>query len=223
MQEVFKLNEKEILTALEQMEKNSKKRKFEQTIELTINFKDMDPKKADNQIDVKVNFPHSTGRGSGKALLFAKTKEFADKVKELFATIIMEDKISELKKTDIAKILEHDVLLAEGSAMLTVGKHLGQDLAPKGKMPKPITPQQADEIKNIVSSAKSSVRITNKKGKGIPLVQVVVGKESFKEKDLAENILTAVKAVENVLPKKKQNIKSIFVKKTMGQAIRVSI
>ncbi len=210
-----------IKKALTTIDKNSKERKFEQTIELVINFKGMDTKKPVNQIDVKVQFPHSTGKGSGKALLFARSQDFADKLKEQFSTIIMEDTISNLKKSDIQKILSHDVLLAEGPVMITVGKYLGQELAPRGKMPKPVSSENPQQITPMLESMKSTVRITNKKGKGIPLVQVVVGKESFSHEELLDNILLAFKSVSDALPRKKENIKSVFVKKTMGPAVKI--
>ena len=214
------MSKNDVLQALESLEKNSKKRKFEQTIELLINFKGINPAKPQNQVDVKVDFPHATGKSSGRALLYAKTPEFVDNVKDQFSKVIMEGQIASLSKKDKAEIFTFDVSLAEGPVMVTVAKHLGQELAPKGKMPKPVQ-QSAVQVKEMLSTMKSAVRITNKKGKGIPLVQVVLGKESLGAEALSENALVAIKAVTEALPRKKENIKSIFVKKTMSSAVRV--
>ncbi len=210
-----------VLASLQEMDQKSKKRNFLEQIELIINLSGLDPKKPDGQVDLKIDLPYSTGRGEGKALLFARSDSFAATMKEDFETIIMEDKIPSLKKQDIQKILQHDVLLAEGPAMIAVGKYLGQELAPKGKMPKPVTTNPA-EVRSELEKLKSSVRITNRRGKGIPIIQVVVGNDSMEREKIAKNILKICEEVEKVLPRKKQNIKSIIVKKTMGPAIKIS-
>jgi len=136
-----------------------------------------------------------------------------------FETIIMEDKIPSIKKQDLQKIIKHDVLVAEGPAMILVGKHLGQDLAPKGKMPKPVS-TDPEEVRSELARLKSSVRITNRRGKGIPVIQIVIGNDSMERESIAKNILKAYEEVEKSLPRKRQNIKSVIVKKTMGPAIR---
>ncbi len=202
------------------MDSKSKKRNFNQQIELIVNFRGIDAKKPSGQVDIKLDLPHSTGRGEGKALLFARSDSFAATMKEDFETIIMEGKIPELKKQQIQSILQHDVFVAEAPVMIAVGKYLGQDLAPKGKMPKPVSTDPG-EVRAELSKMKSRVRVTNRRGKGIPLVQVVVGNDSMERNKIAENILRIYEEVEKALPRKKQNVKSVIVKKTMGSAIRI--
>ena len=214
------MKKEEALKALKELDSKGKKRNFSQSIELIINFHGLDPKKPNQQVDLKLELPYSTGRGEGKALLFAKTKSFADAVKGDFARVIMEEEIPKLKKKDISEILSYDVLLAEGPVMVPVGKHLGQELAPKGKMPKPVEPI-AENAKRELEKMKTSIRVTNRRGKGVPLVQVLVGKEEMKPEETAENIVKVYGEVEKALPKQKQNIKSVFVKKTMSPVVRI--
>jgi len=209
-----------VLNALKELDSKGKKRNFSQSIELIINFRGIDPKKPNQQVDLKLELPYSTGKGEGKALLFAKTKSFADAVKEDFSKVIMEEEIPKLKKKDVNEILSFDVLLAEGPVMIPVGKHLGQELAPKGKMPKPVEPI-AESARKELEKMKTSVRVTNRRGKGVPLVQVLVGKEEMALEEIAENIVKIYNEVEKALPKQKQNIKSVFVKKTMSPVVRV--
>lgn len=214
------MKKEKVLSALNQLEAKSKKRNFNQSIELIINFKGLDLKKPGQLIDLKVELPFSTGKGENKALLFARTKSFIEAVKNDFARVIFEDEIPKLKKKDIAEIASFDVLLAEGPVMISVGKYLGQELAPKGKIPKPIEPEPTLAKKEL-EKTKTSIRITNRKGKGIPMVQVLVGKESMKPEEIAENIVRVYNEVEKALPKQKQNIKSVMLKKTMSPVVKV--
>ena len=214
------MNKKELIDALNQMEAQSKKRKFTQTVELMINLKGLDLGKPDSQIDLKINLPHSTGRQAGKTLLFAKTDDFASKAKGAFDKIIMEPDISSLKKDELQQILTYDLSLAEGPAILTVAKYLGQTLAPKGKMPKPVKDTQTN-LKEYINSLMTAIRVTNKKGKIFPVMQVVVGKEGMTQDQIVDNVLTIFDRVVEVLPGKKQNIKSLHIKKTMGPAIKL--
>ncbi|MEM0360448.1 MAG: hypothetical protein QXK06_03900 [Candidatus Diapherotrites archaeon] len=210
----------QVLTALSKLEADSPKRNFEQSVELIITFKDLDLKKPGSIIDLKVDMPYSTGKGEGKALLFATSKPFADSVKNLFSRIVFEEEIAKMKKKEISELLGFDVLLAEGPVMIAVGKYLGQELAPKGKMPKPI-PQDPMLVKSELEKLKAGIRVTNRKGKGIPMVQVLVGKESMKPEELAENILKVYSEVEKALPKQKHNIKAVRIKKTMGPVVKI--
>ncbi len=105
--------------------------------------------------------------------------------------------------------------------MIPVGRHLGQQLAPKGKMPKPIKPNKA-MVEQILKQAGSVTRVTNKKGKFMPLVQSVIGNEKMQDEQLSENALAISDAVTKELPRKQQNIKSIFVKESMGPPIKLA-
>jgi large subunit ribosomal protein L1 len=213
------LQESDVLKALEELDK-AKKRNFVQTYELIVNFKGLDLKSPDSRIDIKVDMPHPTGKGSSQAVLFAKTKVFAEELSKDFDWVIMEDEIPKLGKQDIKKLLDYDILLAEGPVMVSVGKHLGQKLAPRNKMPKPV-PAEPDAARKMLESLKGSVRITNKKGKGIPLVQVVVGTEKMPKDQIVANVLTVYNEIERALPGKRANVKSVYIKKTMSPAVRI--
>ena len=207
--------------AFQKMREKTEKRKFTQSIEMMVNFKGLDTKKAESQIEVRVNLPFATKKGTGKSLLFSLTKEFEEKARSKVNKIIPEEKISTLSKKEIAEILaDYDLLLAEGKAVLSVGKHLGQQLAPRGRMPKPIQPTE-QSLNEALKELGGSLRITNKKGKKMPFVQVLIRDESMKNEELLQNAFTIYNEVENALPSKAYNIKSIFVKETMGPSIKV--
>lgn len=203
------------------MREKSKQRKFTQSVELMINFRGLDFKKAQNQVDVKVHLPHATGKTSGKTLLFAKDEAFVDQMRGKVDRIILESEIAGIKKKEIAQIaLEFDAFISEGPVMIAVGKYLGQELAPKGKMPKPVPANSAAALQALKQMS-SVTRVTNKKGKFMPVVQVVVGTEEMDDAKLAENALAVVNTVQSSLPGKAYNIKSVIVKESMGPAILV--
>jgi len=215
------LNQKEFANAFKEMREKSKKRNFKQSIELMINFRGLDTKKAENQVDVKVTMPHATGKLGGKTLLFAKDSHFIEEMKEKVDRIIPESDIAKLKKKEIAQIAnEFDALIAEGPVMVAVGKFLGQELAPKGKMPKPVQPDENSAMQSLKQMG-NVTRVTNKKGKFMPLVQVVLGTEEMQDTQLGENAIAVFDAVVSALPGKRQNLKNVIVKETMGPAIRV--
>lgn len=215
------MERKNFLTALQKMRDSNKQRKFKQSVELAINFKGLDFKKAENRIDVAVSLPFSTGKSSSKICVFAKDKNFISMIKDKVAKVITEEEIPRLDKKEASRLAEEfDGFLAEGPVMLTVGKYLGQVLAPKGKMPRPIQPD-VSALESALKGLKSGVRVTNKKGRFMPVVQVLIGKEDSKDEELAENALTVYQAVVAKLPESEANVKSVFVKTTMGPAIKV--
>jgi len=214
------MKKEEVIEALSKARDQSKKRKFQQSVDLTISFKGIDFKKAENRIDLEVKMPHGLAK-KVKSIAFVKDKDFAVELKDLVNRIVMEAEISKLSKKEIQEIAEYfDVLMAEGSVMLTVGKFLGQALAPKGKMPKPIT-HDLRLVNSLIQGSSGVTRLTNKKGKFMPLVHVSVGKEIMQDIDLAENILEVYNAVEQKLPARSQNVKSVIVKLTMGPPIKI--
>ncbi|MDD5162583.1 MAG: hypothetical protein PHD95_00035 [Candidatus ainarchaeum sp.] len=215
------MNKNDFSVALQKMRDSSKQRKFTQSIELMINLKGLDFKKAENQLDLKVVMPFATGRTRGKVIVFAKSKSFADEIKGKADRVIMESDIQGLTKKDVSQIIEaFDVLLAEGPVMLTIGKFLGQQLAPKNKMPRPIQPN-VSQIESALSEMSSVTKVTNKKGKPMPVMQVVIGNEKMQNEQLSANAFAIFDAVLNAVPGKTQSIKSVFLKETMGPSIKV--
>ncbi|MEK6972529.1 MAG: hypothetical protein AABW72_00625 [archaeon] len=214
------MDKKIILKNLEKMQSEAKQRNFVQSVEFIVTFKGLDLKKPSSQIDIKVNLPYATGKEKVTSALFAKTKSFAEAVKGLFNEVIFDEEIPKIPKQQIAKLIEYDVLMAEaGPTMLSVGKHLGQHLAPKGKMPIMVE-QSPEKIKEILAASSTTVKITNKHNKIVPMIQVVIGKENSNLENLADNILTAYNALLLALPQNRTNVRAIYVKKSMSQPVK---
>ncbi|MBI4052821.1 MAG: hypothetical protein HY394_02165 [Candidatus Diapherotrites archaeon] len=210
-----------VVQALKAMRDASKQRKFVQTVEMVVIFKNLNMKKNEHQIDLRVELPHATGMGSGKSLIFIRDKTFAFELKGKVDRIIMENEIEKLSKKDVAALAEEfDLLLAEGPVALTVGKFCGQVLAPKGKMPRPV-PLNVHQVLEIVKSSSAATKVSNKKGKTLACVQAVIGKENMSDNDLADNAVALYNAVVNAVPRKTQSIKSVIFKPTMGAPVKV--
>ena len=100
--------------------------------------------------------------------------------------------------------------------MPMIGRSLGRIFAPRGKMPKPIPPDA--DIEAIIKKLRNSIRV---RSKDKPTFHCLVGREDMKPEDIAENIEAVLSRVESKLERGRMNIKSAYVKTTMGKAIRV--
>ncbi|HLC36671.1 MAG TPA: hypothetical protein VJK05_03640 [archaeon] len=216
------MNKNDFVKALKEVRNKAKERKFKQSVDLTINFKELDFKKPDSSFSLDVALPFSVGgKTESKTLVFARDKGFAADLKGKVDKIVMEDEISKISKKDAEGLaVQFDVFLAEGPVMLTVAKFLGQTLAPKGKMPKPVA-MSVDNVLELKKKGASNTKVTNKKQKVQPLVHLKIGSQDFKDEDLAENAFTVYRLVEDKLPNKNHNIKSVYVKMTMSAPVKV--
>jgi large subunit ribosomal protein L1 len=208
--------EENIIKAVKEALENSKKRNFKETVELAINLKDIDLSNPKNRIDLEVLLPK--GRGKDIKVGLFGGGELAVKAKPCATVISLEelDKLGENKKEAKALAEEHDFLLAEAPLMPAIGKKLGVVLGPRGKMPKPISPL-ADPVP-IINNLKSTVRIKSKESKTF---HVSVGVKDMGIEDLAENIDTVLKKLEESLERGKLNIDSVYIKTTMGKSVRI--
>jgi len=204
------MNQK-ILEAIKELRKVSSKRNFNQSFDLIVNLKEFDTKKSENKINEEFVLPH--GRGDVKVVVFSDT------LKGLECEVLTSKDVENLAKNKRAArkfIKETDFFLAEASMMPLIGKHLGQFLAPRQKMPKVISGNVESMIKNL----KKSVRIVVKSS---PVIQCIVGKEDMKDEEICENIESLLKHLEAVLPKGKRNVKNVLLKLTMSKPVEIKV
>ncbi len=198
-------------------EKNNKKRKFVQSVDLVINLKDVDLNKPENRIDEEIELPKGRGK-EAKIGVFA-SGELAFKAKNVADVVITPEQIKELAedKKKAKKLAEKcDFFVAEAPLMPVIGRNLGRIFAPRGKMPKPIPPDA--DIEAIVNKLKKSIRV---RSKDKPTFHCLVGREDMPPEDIAENIEAILERIESKLERGRMNIKSVYVKTTMGSAVRV--
>ncbi|WLD93515.1 50S ribosomal protein L1 [Alkalihalobacillus sp. AL-G] len=189
--------------------------KFDETVEVAVRL-GVDPKKADQQVRGAVVLPNGTGK-TQRVLVFAK----GEKAKE--AEAAGADFVGD---TDyINKInqgwFDFDVIVATPDMMGEVGR-LGRVLGPKGLMPNPKTGTVTFEVEKAVQEIKAGkveYRV-DKQGN----VHCPIGKVSFEDGKLVENLTTIIETLLKVKPSaaKGTYMKSIAIASTMGPGIKVN-
>ena len=131
--------EKEAIEKLgEYIEANKGKRKFTQSIDLSINFSGIDFSKQDNRLNLEVKLPNGNGRVS-KVLVFSDDNAINSKAKQLGAIIVPGAEIQTIAsdKKRLGDLLQYE-LVAQPALMPVIARQLGQFLGPRNKMPRPI-------------------------------------------------------------------------------------
>jgi len=211
------VNETQLTEMIKTAKAETKKRKFKQSLELIMIFKDIDVKKG-FAINETVQLPKTSSpasvciMASGDMGLKAKTAK-ADKV-------IDGDELNQLsanKRQSRKLINSYDFFLADTKLMPVVGKTLGQLLGPRGKMPTPV-PFNAS-IESFLDRFRSSIRV---KVKNSLSASCKIGDETMADSDLVANASAVINAVEKKLPSGDKNVKRILIKTTMGKIVKES-
>ncbi len=198
---------------LQAVEKGKGKAKFEQSVEVAVNFRDVDFTKPENRLNLDVVLPYAPKEF--KTMIFADGQLALD-AKQLCDAVVSGDDIERYAKDKkVQKELLDYVLLASAQLMPLIGKSLGQFLGARGRLPRPIMPGM--NIKDAVDRAKRSVSIKTK-GKYLPTVHVLIGRESMPPEHLLDNLQAVVEAIEKKIPE--HQVASIYVKTTMGPAVK---
>lgn len=199
-----------------QLVKKTATANFDETVEIAFRL-GVDPKHADQNIRSAVVLPHGTGK-TQRVLVFAK----GEKVKE--AEAAGADYIGD--EETIQKIndgwFDFDVVVATPDMMAEVGK-LGRVLGPKGLMPNPKTGTVTFDIEKAVKEIKAGkveFRV-DKSGN----IHVPVGKVSFEDDQLIENIETMIETIIRVKPQssKGKYIRNVSISSTMGPGIKLDV
>lgn len=206
------MNKESILKALEELRKEEK-RKFSQTADLVINLRNFDVKK--QSVNLFVEIPYKIKE--------KKVCAFLTKKSSIIDTITKQD-FEKYKGKVLKKLAKsYDFFVSIASLMPSVATSFGKVLGPMGKMPSPqlgmITTEDDKEIKKVTEKINKTLRIKSKE----PSLKVAIGKEDMKDEEIAENVLAVYNAVLNALPRKKENLRSILIKFTMGKPVKVDI
>ncbi len=195
---------------------NKGKRKFKQSVEVAVNFKNIDFSKQENRLNLEVLLPNGKGKES-KVLLFANEKETIDKAKALGIEVITQDELQSIAndKKRLKQLLNYE-LYAQASMMPTIAKLLGPFLGPRNKLPKPILPNQ--DLKKLLDEAKRKINIKTK-GRFLPTVHFIIGKEDMDPKSLYENLEEALNAIKRKVGD--NAIRSVYIKLTMSPSKRL--
>ncbi|PAF48966.1 50S ribosomal protein L1 [Helicobacter sp. 12S02232-10] len=188
--------------------------KFDETVEVALRL-GVDPRHADQMIRGAVVLPHGTGKKI-RVAVFAKGIK-ADEARNAGADIVGDEDLAEEIKNGN---LNFDMVIATPDMMALVGK-VGRILGPKGLMPNPKTGTVTMEIAKAVTNAKSgqvNFRV-DKKGN----IHAPIGKASFTEEKIKENILEFLKIVNRLKPAsaKGKYIRGGILSLTMSPSIKL--
>lgn len=205
--------QKAVSTAIEQ----APERNFRESVDITINLKNIDLAQPKNRIDTTILLPESAGT---KRIAVLGKGDITTQAKEAGADIIIGpeeiERLGGAPREARQVACDYDFFLAETAVMPLVGRWLGPRLGPRGKMPMPIPPGQ--DIRPIVERLRGSIRIRTKDKLTF---SAKIGTTEMTPDQIAENINTVLRRVEAELEQGSQNLRSVFVKTTMGPAVRV--
>ena len=191
--------------------------KFDSSVEVAMRL-NLDTKKADQQLRGAIVLPHGTGKT--KKVLVVARGEHANKAKAAGADFVGD--VDMLEKIEKENWFGFDVLIATPDMMPLLGK-LGKVLGPKGLMPNPKTGTVTMDVEKAVSEVKAG-RVTYRTD-SFGNVHGIIGKASFTEEQLVENLNAFVGTILKVKPAtvKGDYIKNISVATTMGPGIKVQV
>ena len=188
--------------------------KFDESIDVAVNL-GIDARKSDQLVRGSVVLPRGTGK-TVRVAVFAQGDNVA-KAKEAGADIVgFEDLAAEIK----AGKMDFDVVIATPDAMRIVGQ-LGQILGPRGLMPNPKVGTVSPNVAEAVRNAKAG-QVQYRTDKG-GIVQCTIGRASFGEDALKENLLALVDALNKAKPAASKGVylKKLALSSTMGVGVRV--
>ena len=212
---IDKAKEYEIAAGVKLVKDNAKA-KFDETIEISMNL-GVDPRHADQNVRGVIDLPNGTGK-SIRVGVFAKGDK-AEEAKNAGADVVGADELAdEVQKGEI----NFDRCIATPDMMPVVGK-LGKILGPRGMMPNPKLGSVTQDVAAAIKSAKGGQVEYRVEKAGI--IHAGVGKASFSEEALLENVRTLVDAVNKARPSgvKGTYIKRISLSSTMGPGIVLDI
>jgi large subunit ribosomal protein L1 len=196
--------------------KERAKAKFDETIEMAFNL-GIDPKHADQNVRGVISLPHGTGK-TVRVAVFAKGEK-AEAAKKAGADIVGADDLAEKVQ---AGQMDFDRVIASPDMMVTVGK-LGKVLGPRGLMPNPKLGTVTNDIAEAVKAAKGGQVEYRAQKEGI--VHAGVGKASFSEQALVENVKALFNAVNRAKPAgaKGTYMKKVSISSTMGPGLKLDV
>ena len=208
-----------IQTAIQRALDESPERKFVESVEMSFTLRDVDLKEPKNRIQEEVRLP--SGRGKPVKISMFAGGEMATKAKAAGIDVIDPSTIEDLggNKQLARKVAnKSDFFLAEIPHMGTVGRFLGVVLGPRGKMPRPVPPNVdpgmiATGLKD-TSIVRASDRVT---------FHTAFGSREQGIDDLTANAIAIWDRVMSKLERGAGNIRSCYIKTSMGPSIKVEV
>ena len=188
--------------------------KFDSSVEVAMNL-NIDTKKSDQQLRGSLVLPNGTGK-TKRVLVVTKTK--AEEAKNAGADFVGDDDI--IEKIVKENWFDFDVMVATPEMMVSLGK-IGKILGPKGLMPNPKTGTVTTNVSDAIANIRKGMVEYRADSNGN--VHALVGKVSFDEDKLTENLVSFINEVIKNKPTgvKGSFVKNISISSTMGPGVKI--
>ena len=211
--------EENIKNAIKEAIENAPERKFVESMDIQFTIKDVDLKNPTNRIKEEVRLP--SGRGRDVRIAMFAAGEAATRAREAGIHVFTPPEIEELggNKGRAKKIgNQFDFFLSEVPHMGLIGRYLGTVLGPRGKMPRPVPPTLDPAV--LATGLKTTVVV--KSGDKMTF-HSTIGTVGQSQEELLANAMEVYNRVIGRLERGAGNIRSLFIKTTMGPATRVEV
>ena len=211
--------EEKITQAIKDALENAPERKFVESVDITFTIKDVDLKNPNNRIKEEIRLP--SGRGKELKIAMFAAGEAATKARNAGIHVFTPQEIEEFggQKGKAKKMANSfDFFLSEVPHMGLIGRYLGVVLGPRGKMPRPVPPTLDPSV--IAAGLKSTVVV--KSGDKMTF-HAAIGTAKQSQEELAANAMEIYNRVISKLERGVGNIRSLFIKTSMGPAQRIEV
>lgn len=195
--------------------KGAAKAKFDESVDVAIRL-GVDPRKADQMVRGTVSLPNGSGK-TVRVIVFAQGEK-ANEAREAGADVVGAQDLAD--RIDKEGFLDFDAAVATPDMMAVVGK-LGRVLGPRGLMPNPKTGTVTMDVGKAVGEIKGG-KLEYKVDKA-GNVHVLIGKASFSQEKLLENLQAVLDEITRVKPSssKGKYLKSVAISSTMGPGVKI--
>ena len=211
--------EEKIKQAITDALANAPERKFVESVDISFTIKDVDLKNPNNRIKEEVRLP--SGRGKEMRIAMFAAGEAATKAKSAGITVFTPQEIEDFgsKKGKAKKMANSfDFFLSAVPHMGLIGRYLGVVLGPRGKMPRPVPPTLDPAI--IATGLQSTVVV---KSADKMTFHVAIGTSKQSQEELSANAMEVYNRVISKLERGIGNIRSLYIKTSMGPAQSVEV
>lgn len=215
------IDKKNVVKQLKALRAEAKERKFNQSVELIVNLKEINLKNPDEQVEFFTQSPHQASKNKVCAIVGGELEAEAKAVVDFTITQGQLEEYKNNKKKAKQLANEYDYFIAQANIMGAIAGALGRVFGPRGKMPNPkaglVVPPKTS-LGPLYERLQTTVKISAKK---VPMIQLAVGTMEMSDEDLAENIVYFYDQIEHHLPKERHNVKNVYMKFSMSKAVKI--
>jgi len=216
------MDKNEIIETLVKLKQEAKERKFNQSVDLIVNLKDINLKRPEEQVEFFTAIPNAGNKKSKVCAIVAHDLE--EEAKKTCDTVILQEDLKKYKadkKTAKKIAADHDFFIAQANIMGPIAGAFGRVLGPRGKMPNPkagcVVPPKG-QLGPLYERLQKTVKVSAKK---LPVVQIKVGTVDMAEDQIAENVLFFIDQLIHHLPKERHNVKGALLKLSMSKPVKI--